>query len=279
MGDRVVPRAEDGLAPGRGLSVRAWGAAGAPPLVYWPGLTIAASFHLDPYAPHLAELGYRVLAVDPPGWRSPPLPRAEYRPTALTGRLLDAIEEPRFAFVGWSWGATIGVHLGALAPERLTALALLDAGYTDFQDDPAFAVRAYDELVEEYGGYAFESWDEALGHASVREAFREEDGRIRPAVAPEAAAGALVGVVEEPPSEALAALATAPFPVLLVAASATAERVGPVPLERFRERVPAARVITVESPHDVLAHATDETLAALAELLASAAAASRRSPA
>ena len=37
----------------------------------------------------------------------------------------------RFDYVGWSWGASIGVHVAAGHADRLTALVLLDAGHTD----------------------------------------------------------------------------------------------------------------------------------------------------
>lgn len=266
---------EHGQSP---LELREWGRPDAPTLVYWPGLNLAAPYQLDALGPRLAALGYRVLAVDPPGWRTPPLEREEYRPTALARRLLDTTHEARFVFLGWSWGATIGVHLAALAPERLGALALLDAGYTDFQDEPAFEPPDYDELVAQYRGYGFETWEEALAHTPVREAFRQEGARIVPRVAPQAAAAALVGVVEEPPSARLAALGDARTPVLLLAASATLERLGPGPLQRFRARVPHAEVVTLDALHDVLRHVPDETLSALAAFL-SEAAPSRRSPA
>jgi pimeloyl-ACP methyl ester carboxylesterase len=259
------------------LALREWGADDASPLVFWPGLNVAAPYQLDELAPRLCALGYRVLAVDPPGWRSAALSRGEYRPSALARRLLETLDQTRFTFVGWSWGATIGVHLGALAPERIEALALLDAGYTDFQDEPDFEPPDYEELVAGYRDSGFDDWADALAHTPVREAFREEGGRVVPRVAPEAAAAALLGVIEEPPSEKLAALSAANVPVLLVVASATTERLGPRPLERFRARVPRGEIVTLESPHDVVRYAPVETFAALAAFL-SATAASRRSP-
>jgi pimeloyl-ACP methyl ester carboxylesterase len=89
--------------------------------------------------------------VSAPGWETPPLEPDEYRPRMLAGlvvALLDVLERERAAFVGFSWGASIGVHLAAAHWERLSALVLLDAGYTDLQDQPGFVEQSREELLE-----------------------------------------------------------------------------------------------------------------------------------
>ena len=55
--------------------------------------------------------------------------------------------------------------------------------------------------------------------------------------------------------------------MLLVAATETLERLGREPLERFRAAVPHGEVVTVESGHDLLADALDETVAAVGDFV------------
>jgi pimeloyl-ACP methyl ester carboxylesterase len=268
------------VAPDRGLAVRTWGKDGDPRVVCWPGLNLYAHAHFDEAGPvWAAQHGLHVIAVEPPGWTSRPLPPDDYLPSALALSAAELLGDGA-AFVGWSWGATIGVHLGALAPPGLRALVLLDAGYTDAQDAPDFKERSLDELlsVVRAQDMRFESWDRYLDsararvgtwrpalEARARAGVREEDGWIVPLLGPEAFAAAGYGVALERPSEALHELRC---PVLLVAATATLARLGDGPLERFRDRVPHAEVATVESGHDLLADALGETVDLVGSFLA-----------
>ena len=61
-------------------------------------------------------------------------------------RALEALALDQVAFVGFSWGATVGVHLAAASPERVRALVLLDGGYRDPHDEPDFADRGLGEV-------------------------------------------------------------------------------------------------------------------------------------
>src|SRR5262245_42547174 len=119
------------------LVVREWGEGD--PLVYWPGLNPFGALALNEAGPAWAEeYGLRVLSVSPPGMETDALAAEEYvlsKLAALVVRLLDALDLERAAYVGYSWGASIGCHLGARYPERLSALVLLDAGYEDVPDD------------------------------------------------------------------------------------------------------------------------------------------------
>ena len=287
MGDRRVPRAEDRLAPDRRLDLREWGARPARPLFFWPGLNTSAHAQLDEAGPVWAErYGFRVLAAHPPGWGTPPLEPDDYRPSALARRILptlDELEVERVAYVGYSWGASIGCHLAALAPERLAALVLLDAGYTDFQDQPDFVEKTLEEMTEELRAqdFRFDSWDAFVEAARKRHArwrppleararagMREVNGEIVPLVAPEVVAAAAHGVAVEPPSATLPALARVQDRILLVTASGTVETEwGRRALERFRVAVPGAEVRRVDSGHDVLADAYDDTISIVGEWL------------
>ena len=221
---------------------------------------------------------------------SPPLPEAdEYRLSRLAelvASLLDALGLERTSYVGFSWGASIGVHLAARHPERLAALVLLDAGYTDAQDRPGFERQALDALADsianEHAGYSFPSWDAFVARARerrrswrpaleerLRAGMQELDGRIVARSDPRAAAAAWYGLQEEPPSTVLPQVAPSGIPVLLVTASETrAAPHGAAALERFRGAIPHADVRSVESGHDLLADAPEETIRIVGEWLA-----------
>jgi pimeloyl-ACP methyl ester carboxylesterase len=235
-----------------------------------------ASYQFDRAGPVWAdEYGFRVLAIQPPGWADPPPPAEEYRPTALARRIvawLDGIGIARTAYAGYSWGASIGCHLAVIAPERLSALVLLDAGYTDFQDQPGFREVTLEEATARIRerGMRFESWEAAVAELGppARDAFREDQGAVVPLVPPEAAAAAGQGVVVERPSETLPRLGETGLPVLLVVATATLASLGEGPLARFCRAVPHAEIVTLESSHDLLRDAPDETIRIVGDFLA-----------
>ncbi len=240
---------------------------------------------LEESAPALAALTRRwILAVSPPGWETPQLAVGEYRPTALARLvvdLLDALELERAVYVGHSWGASIGCHLAASAPARLDALVLLDAGYTDFQDRPGYeemdlaAVTAIS--VEQARDARWSSWEDCFEffrpfvrtwrpalEERLRAGMREENGLIVPVVQPDVFAAASYGVMVEPPSATLESLEKLEVPILLVVASDTiSTEHGRRALERFRSAVPDAEVVEVDSGHDLLADAPEDTLAVL----------------
>ena len=287
MGDRELPRAEDGLAPGGSVAgdvaYRTWGDPDAPALVFWPGLQIWAHVALDETAPALVEAtGRRIIAVSPPGWETPSLAPSEYRPTALARLVVDLLDRlglERATYAGFSWGASIGCHLAAAAPDRLDALVLLDAGYTDFQDRPGFEELDFEGVRARSAAEAREarwpSWEACLAffrpsmrtwrpelEERVRAGMREERDEIVPIVGYEPFAAAAYGVMVEPPSATLERLGTQELPILLVAATDTiVTEHGLRALERFRRAVPRADVEEVDSGHDLLADAPTETVA------------------
>jgi pimeloyl-ACP methyl ester carboxylesterase len=233
------------------VSLREWGGADAPALVFWPGLNPAAPSQLDEAGPIWAEeYGFRVLAISPPGWETDPLAPQSYGTSKLAHLVidvLDALELERAAFVGFSWGASIGCHVGALAGDRLSGLVLLDAGYTNFQDQPGFEPMTLDQTLER-----------------VRAAAASLEG-----VAPDTIAAAWFGVVDEPPAAAYPRLAANDVPILLVTASGTvAEEWAATALVRFLDAVPRTEVVELESSHDLLAGAPEETIKVVGEWLA-----------
>jgi pimeloyl-ACP methyl ester carboxylesterase len=112
--------------------VQCWGEGSGPGILYWHGGG-GGSRETPVLAPPLVEAGYTVYAVDAPGYgASPPLSRDRYGPARLAGlaaELLDRLGLAPVIWIGYSWGASIGVHTAARLPESVRALGLLDGGY------------------------------------------------------------------------------------------------------------------------------------------------------
>lgn len=264
------------------VTVREWGDDGLP-LLYWHGLNPFGALELNEAGPAWAADGFRVVAFAAPGVADPDaLPDLDaYRPSRLADLVVataDALGIERFASVGWSWGASIGVHLGVRHRERLDALVLLDAGHTDIPGDSG---RTLDEVLAEIGAqherYRFAGWDEFLAAAHetrsvwrpaleerLRAGMREVDGEIVANSDRRAAAAAWHGLLQEQPSSTHAALGRTRLPVLLVLATRNDTSAD---AERFRQAVPQAEVRCIESDHDLLADAPAETSALVSEWL------------
>jgi pimeloyl-ACP methyl ester carboxylesterase len=204
-----------------------------------------------------------------------------YRPTRLADlvfEVADALGIGRFAFVGWSWGASIGVHLGARHRDRLRELVLLDAGHTDIPGDPGLSL---DDLLaaaaERPERYRYPDWDAFFAAARethsrwspaleerLRAGMREVDGAIVANSDRRAAAAAWHGLIQEQPSSTHPALGRTDVPILLVTASRNDTAAD---VERFRAAVPQAELRIVDSGHDLLADAPEQTIALVARWL------------
>jgi pimeloyl-ACP methyl ester carboxylesterase len=250
-------------------AVTEWGGRDGRPLVFWPGLNPWGNLQLVDVGPLLAERGFRVIAFAPP-WNED---ADFYRPTRLAHYIVDNADAERFAFMGHSWGASIGVHLAASHPDSVDALILLDAGHTDVA-----TIESRDKLVEELkadqAGFAFDDWDAYFDWVKgrvrhwrpsleprYREGMVERGGKIVPRASARSAAFALHGISVEQPSTVHGRLT---LPVLLVLATSNDDAAA---LERFRAAVPHARIEVVESGHDLLEDAPEETVLLVADFL------------
>src|SRR3954463_3691952 len=91
------------------LAVHEWGDPEQPTVLFWHALGLDASGRtIEAVAPRLAEAGFRVVALDGPGFGdSPLLPSERYRLEALAQvahRLGGAPALGAPAFVGDTWG-------------------------------------------------------------------------------------------------------------------------------------------------------------------------------
>lgn len=81
------------------------------------------SEHLEP----LADGGYRAVAVDLPGFGGAPVTPGEQAPWADVLRAMDELSIDRAALVGNSFGGAVALRAALVAPDRVSALALISA--------------------------------------------------------------------------------------------------------------------------------------------------------
>ena len=258
------------------MTLREWGSHEGVPLLYWHGLNPFGALELNEAGPAWAADGFRVVSFSAPGIANGTAPPdlTLFRPTRLADLVVetaDGLDCESFAFVGWSWGASIGVHLGARHADRLQALVLLDAGHTDIPGDPD---RSLDEVLAEISEqderYRFENWKDFFAAARetrrqwrppleerLRFGMHESEGAIVARSDRRAAAAAWHGLLQEQPSSAHEALGLSGVPLLLVLAT---ENDTSAEIERFRAAVPQVELRSIDSGHDLFADAPEETI-------------------
>ena len=264
------------------LVVREWGRESERSLFFWPSLSPWGALHLVELAPLLAARGFHVVSISPPGaGETPTLEDAEaYRPTRLAQLLLetaDSLGVDRFVYMGASWGASIGVHLGARWPERVAALILLDAGHTDVTTEQTRTeLEALWEADQEQ--FSFENWDAyfewvrsrvRVWRPALEERYRlamvEHEGRVVPRADARAGARAFHGVAAEPPTSTHARLGELGVPILLLLA-ADGDRTDAA--KRFQAAVPQATLLVLDAGHDIVEDQPEQTAAIVTEWLA-----------
>jgi len=88
----------------------------------------------------ISSAGYRVIAVDLPGFGEAPMPAEQDAPWFDVLETLDWLGVERFALVGNSLGGRVAQRIAVLAPGRLWALALVSS--PDEQMTPSPALKA-----------------------------------------------------------------------------------------------------------------------------------------
>jgi pimeloyl-ACP methyl ester carboxylesterase len=223
---RTTPQILDIDAGGVPVRVRIWeGGTEEVQVLFWHGLNPFGALQLNEAGPALAAGGFTVVSIAAPGIAdSPPLrDPTGYRPTRLAGLVVDvadALGMGRFAFIGWSWGASIGVHLTVHARSRLRAVVLLDAGHTDIPGDASQTLEAaMERAVTSPERYRFDDWDQFVRSARegqrnwrpaledrLRAGMVERDGAVVAASDRRAVAAAWHGLLQEQPSTRFEAL-------------------------------------------------------------------------
>jgi len=88
--------------------------------------------HLDP----LAEAGYRVVAVDLPGFGEAPVPPGEQAAWADVLQTMDELSIERAALVGNSFGGAVALRAAFVAPDRVSALVFISSPAPDLEPSP-----------------------------------------------------------------------------------------------------------------------------------------------
>jgi pimeloyl-ACP methyl ester carboxylesterase len=122
--------------------------------------------HLEP----LAAAGYRVVAVDLPGFGKAPAPQTEDAPWNDVLETMDALGIERAALVGNSFGGAVALRVGLVAPARVSALVLISVPPLDLEH-PSPELRA----AWEAEGAAMERGDVDAAVRAVVEAWTLPD--------------------------------------------------------------------------------------------------------
>jgi pimeloyl-ACP methyl ester carboxylesterase len=223
-------------AAGARIAVREWGEETGRPVLFWHALGPSASGEaIAEAAPPLVARGFRVLALDGPGFgASPTLPPDRYELDSLLA-LLDALADElrleRFAFMGHSWGGSIAVHQAARRPRQVEALVLLDSGHVDYgalpDVDPGRPLQAWvddararpwrwpsEQAFAAELAAAVQRWSPELLHASLAGLHRENGELV--GSSPEARGAAFRGLAAPRQSDAWPHLREHDVPVLLL---------------------------------------------------------------
>jgi pimeloyl-ACP methyl ester carboxylesterase len=246
------------------LALREWGPEGGRPIFFWHALgPVGSGATIGEVATALAASGYRVAAVDGPGFGGSellPPERYETEPLlALVDGVLAELRWERPVFMGHSWGGALAVHAAARRP--FDGLVLLDSGHIDYSALPdvdaglpweEWLATARERQAEWPSREAFEHdlregttrWSDELLGCFLPGLHETDDGRVAGSP-PEARAAAMRGLARSNVSEAWPALAGTPTLLLL----ATEEPWGSQNrelIERFEAAVPHAEVRWVE---------------------------------
>lgn len=239
------------------LHAEVWGAG--PPLVLLHGFTGST----ETWAPSRALLGtrHRVIAVDLPGHGRSPAPAPRDRLPAVADALaatLDRLDVARAAWLGYSLGGRVALHVALRHPARVARL-VLESTSPGIADVCARAARADADAalalrLERHGVPAFvDAWMAQPLFASQRRLdaavlARERALRLRQTAAGLAAALRALSVGGQGPLwRELPALR---MPVLLVAGAEDVRYAGYA--RAMAEHLPAARVALVpEAGHTV----------------------------
>jgi pimeloyl-ACP methyl ester carboxylesterase len=240
-------------AGGTRLFVRHWGDSEAPAILYWHGGG-GGSGEWPEIAPALVDAGFAVYAPDAPGYGDSPLVEPEgYGAAAmadLAAALIDALAVAPVIWVGYSWGASVGVRTAVSAQGRVRGLTLLDGAYLIPDDVPD-----YDPTLDLEGRIE-----------ELQKEIEEDDSWDAPV---EVMARAMEGSDTAPLLPLLREVAESGLPVLLVEAMKPPEyaEIRARALARFQAALPPAEVRRVDSGHGVFSEAGDDVRAIVLDWL------------
>jgi pimeloyl-ACP methyl ester carboxylesterase len=126
--------------------------AGSGPAVVLLHAGIADRTMWSEHLEYLADAGYRAVAVDLPGFGEAPVTAGEQAPWVDVLETMDELSIERAALVGNSFGGAVALRVALVAPDRVSALALISAPAPDLEPSPELeAAWAAEEAALERG--------------------------------------------------------------------------------------------------------------------------------
>jgi pimeloyl-ACP methyl ester carboxylesterase len=126
--------------------------AGSGPAVMLLHAGIADRTMWSEHLEYLADAGYRAVAVDLPGFGEARVTPGEQAPWADVLETMDELSIERAALVGNSFGGAVALRVALVAPDRVSALALISAPAPDLEPSPELeAAWAAEEAALERG--------------------------------------------------------------------------------------------------------------------------------
>jgi pimeloyl-ACP methyl ester carboxylesterase len=126
--------------------------AGSGPAVVLLHAGIADRTMWSEHLEYLADAGYRAVAVDLPGFGEARVTPGEQTPWADVLETMDELSIERAALVGNSFGGAVALRVALVAPDRVSALALISAPAPDLEPSPELeAAWAAEEAALERG--------------------------------------------------------------------------------------------------------------------------------
>ncbi len=264
----IAPSGRWAKIDGMDLHYLDWGGDGYP-LVALHGAASSAHWY-DLVLPHLAA-EYRCIAPDQRAHGESGQPETGYDWKTLAGdviALLDHLGVHRAAVMGHSWGGSVALALALLHPDRVSALALVEGGFSSGPRDPNMTWEDFKRRLsprdiygpkERYLGslrrHLEHCWSPQLEAMLLTMVRHDPDGTVWETLTPHTHEQMIWAMWSESPSQRLAELQC---PTMFVAA----DRRGPGSSDWQRSRrqrveaahalLPSARLVWVpDTGHDI----------------------------
>ena len=263
-----------------------WGGTGEP-VVALHGMASSCHWY-DLVIPHLRDT-FRFVAPDQRAHGQTDQPSTGYDWDTLDGDVVGALDHlgiPRAAVIGHSWGASVALSVAALHPDRVTALALIDGGFSAGPRSPDMTWEEFKTRLsprdiygprERYLGALQQQfahcWNDKLEHMVMTMVRIDPDGTVQERLEPGNHQQLLWAMWSDPTSLKLPLVRC---PTLMVAAERRRQGGNEEFLRRRREQIDAAqatlpnsRVVWIpDTGHDIGYEKPEELADTLRDFLA-----------
>lgn len=265
-----------------------WGGTGDP-VIALHGLASSCHWY-DLVIPHLRD-SFRFVAPDQRAHGKTDQPSSGYDWQTLAGDVVGALDRQgieRAAVIGNSWGGSVALSVAGLHPDRVTALALVEGGFSSGPRSPDMTWEAFKERLsprdiygppERYLGALRRQfahcWSDQLERMVMTMVRRDPDGTVQEILEPKSHEQILWAMWSDPPSRLLPEIRC---PTLMVAGDRRRRGADEEFSRRRRERleatqaaIPNSRVTWIaDAGHDIGYEKPVELAAVLRDFLADA---------